>query len=384
MGEILTPDTSEALRDAVETAVARRQAVRVRGGGSQPLDAVADTPVTLDLSRLRGIVDYDPDELVITARAGTPVAEVEAALAQRQQMLAFSPVDPARVLGGAGGRATLGGLVSTGWAGPRRVTAGAVRDHVLGFTGVSGKGDAFKAGGRVVKNVTGFDLPKLFTGAWGTLGVLDTVTLRLYPSPRFEATLCVRADAAKAGHVMSLALNNKSVVSCAAHTRDGVWLRMEGFRPSVEVRLDRLRADLAEFGAMDRIDGAASAALWDRVAIAADVPADAALWRLSLPAASGSRVLARVRDVATGWVQDWGGARLWLGVADAGDAHAGLVREAAARAAGTARLLRASPEVRVRVARETADPALKALGGRVKAAFDPYNLFNPGLDLYEL
>ncbi len=381
----VSPQSPEELAGVVEEAVATRTAMRLRGGGSADglLDGI-EAPWRVDLSKLSGIVDYDPDELVITARAGTPLGDIETAIGDRQQMLAFEPVDPARVLGGEGGKVTLGGMVSSAMAGPRRVTAGSVRDHVLGYSGISGKGDIFKGGGRVVKNVTGFDTPKLFTGAWGTLAVLDTITLRLLPAPRFETTLAIHAVPGKVTQVLTQALNHPSIVSCAAYLHDGVFLRLEGFRPSVEVRVEQLQSDFAVFGPSERLDGTASAAVWKRVAEVQDIPVDLALWRLSVPPAQSGAALEALQPVARAWMQDWGGARFWLGVDDTGSASATFVRQMASRFGGSARLMRASPAVRAAAGRPAVDPVQHAIGVRLKAAYDPYGLFNPGLDVYEL
>jgi glycolate oxidase FAD binding subunit len=382
---IVSPQSPEELAGVVEEAVATRTAMRLRGGGST--DALledVDAPWQVDLSRLSGIVDYDPDELVITARAGTPLSVIETAIRDRQQILAFEPVDPARILGGAGGKVTLGGMVSSAMAGPRRVTAGSVRDHVLGYSGISGKGDIFKGGGRVVKNVTGFDTPKLFTGAWGTLAVLDTITLRLLPAPRFETTLVIRAFPGKATPILTQALNHPSIVSCAAHLHDGVYLRLEGFQPSVEVRLEQLERDFAAFGPSERLERGESTALWARVAEVRDIPAGLALWRLSVPPAQSGAALEALQPMARAWMQDWGGARLWLGVDDTGSASAEAIRAVVTRVGGTARLLRASPAVKATAGRPPLDPTRHLIGVRLKAAYDPHGLFNPGLDVYEL
>jgi glycolate oxidase FAD binding subunit len=363
-----------------------RQPMQVRGAGTAHgiIGPQAESDVwDIDMTGLAGIVDYDPDELVITVNAGTPVAEVQALLAQHRQMLAFDPIDCARLLGrGEGG--TIGGMISVAQDGPRRVTAGALRDHLLGFRAVSGHGDGFKAGGRVVKNVTGFDLPKVFAGAWGTLGVLESVTLRLVPTPRYEATLILDAPAAASCQAMLGALSHQALVSCAAYRADGVFLRIEGFKPSVTARFEQLAVDMAVAGTVHRIEGEASAALWTAIAEVQAVPDDCALWRLSLPATSALSVLEPLRDIAKGWVFDWGGARLWLGVADSGDAEAALARRVIKTAGGRARLVRAATDVRAAAGPETVDEVLKAVGQRVKAAFDPYGLFNPGLNVYEL
>ncbi len=169
-----TPTTAAEVEQVVAEAMAERRGLEVCAGGSKRLmRSPIDSAALLDMSAVAGITDYDPDELVVTARAATPLIEIEAALAERQQMLAFEPFDHAPLFGSAPGRATLGGIVAANVSGPRRLSIGAARDHILGFTAVSGRGEALKGGGAVVKNVTGFDLPKLMAGSWGTLAVLS-------------------------------------------------------------------------------------------------------------------------------------------------------------------------------------------------------------------
>jgi glycolate oxidase FAD binding subunit len=203
-----TPATAAEVESIVAEAMAEERGLAVCGGGSKrPMRAPIAAAALLDMSTLTGITAYDHDELVLTARAGTPLAEVEAALAERQQMLAFEPFDHAPLFGAAPGRATLGGVVAANVSGSRRLSSGAARDHILGFTAVSGRGEALKGGGAVVKNVTGFDLPKLMAGSWGTLAVLLSVTLRVLPRPRAETTLLFKglSDEA-ANHLMSAAM----------------------------------------------------------------------------------------------------------------------------------------------------------------------------------
>jgi glycolate oxidase FAD binding subunit len=384
MAEIFAPQSPEEVCELIGDARAQGRTIAVRGRGSCALSGRTSAEWVLETGRLAGIVDYDPDELVITARAGTPLAEIEAALGERQQMLAFDPVPAAVALGERHTGATIGGIVASGSAGPRRLTAGAVRDHLLGFSAVSGRGEAFKAGGRVVKNVTGFDLPKLFAGSWGTLGILDTVTFRTLPAPRFEASLRLRVGLDQADSLMAAAMRHSAVVSCAAHSGEATLLRLEGFRPSVDARFEGLARDLADFGPVERVEGEESRRMWDGIRTLDLLPADAALWRISVPAADGIRVLAGLEELAVGWLVDWGGARLWLAVPDSGDAGATRVRGAAVEAGGHAVLLRASDGVRSAAGTSPRNPLIERLAERLKAAFDPGSILNPGLDIQEL
>src|SRR5271170_537914 len=234
------PATAPDVELIVAEAAADKRGLEVCGGGSKrPLRMPIASAAVLDMSALAGITDYDPDELVVTARAGTPLAEIETALAERQQMLAFEPFDHGPLLGAAPGRATLGGIVAANVSGPRRLSMGAARDHILGFTAVSGRGEALKGGGAVVKNVTGFDLPKLMAGSWGTLAVLTSLTMRVLPRPRTETTLLLRGLSDEAANgVMTKAMASRVAVSAAAHLPAGesTGLRIEGFGPSVDAR----------------------------------------------------------------------------------------------------------------------------------------------------
>src|SRR5439155_15206048 len=239
----LAPRDAKELQQAVEWALNEGTTLDVRGGGSK---LALGKPMTcgqvLDLSGLGGIVDYAPEELVVTLRAGTPMREVEALLAQRNQMLAFEPPDLGPLLGRAPGEGTLVGAVMGNLAGPRRLSAGAARDHLLGFSGVNGRGEAFKSGGRVMKNVTGYDLSKLLAGSWGTLAVLDEVSVKVLPAPDQTATLLLKGlNDGAAVKAMCAAMGSPHEVSGAAHVGDRTALRIEGVAPSVEARLKGLR-----------------------------------------------------------------------------------------------------------------------------------------------
>src|SRR5215470_15394728 len=219
MTDTLKPRDSKDVEDAVQWALANGKALEVVGGGSKrAIGRPVQTDLTLDLSALSGVTLYEPEELVLTAKAGTPLAEIEALVAARQQMLAFEPPDYGGVLGAARGRATLGGVLAANFSGPRRMKAGAARDHFLGFSAVSGRGEAFKSGGRVVKNVTGYDLCKLMAGSWGTLAVMTEATIKVLPAPETEETLVILdLDAPAAGKIMAAAMGSYGDVSAAAH-----------------------------------------------------------------------------------------------------------------------------------------------------------------------
>src|SRR5436309_8883821 len=224
-----TPADLNELREAVATALAGEEPVEIIGGGSKrSLGRPLQTAHTLDLSRLSGIRDYAPSELVLTAGAATPLAEIERALAAEGQMLAFEPPDWRGFLGvfdeDCSGP-TLGGVLAANLSGPRRIAAGAARDHFLGFRGVSGHGEIFKAGGKVVKNVTGYDLCKLLAGSWGTLAALEEVTVKVLPRSETVATVFFAGlDPAAATLLMAAALGSPHEVSGAAYLPPGLAL----------------------------------------------------------------------------------------------------------------------------------------------------------------
>lgn len=379
-------DMPEVLRahDAAEIEEALRDglSLRVLGGGSKRALWHHDrTRLLLDVSACSGVTRYQPEELVLSLRAGTPLTEVEALLDSRGQRLAFEPPDFGAVLGSASGRTTIGGVIASGFAGPRRVSAGNVRDHLLGFDAVSGRGECFKAGGRVIKNVTGYDLPKLMCGSWGTLAVLTELTLRVLPRPEHEATLLIAGlDDAAAAMLMTQALNAPLEVSAAAHlpgapTRTAI--RLDGFRTSVAERVHQLATLCGGQQQTRCIEGAESAALWrgvrDLDVFARD---ERVLWRLSLPASASAQVVAQISRVAANDVlYDWGGALVWMAMHSPHDAAAAAVRGEVAKAGGHAWLMRAPASVRGVV--PTAPPQaahIEALSRRIKQGFDPQGL----------
>jgi len=373
--------------------------VTVRGGGSkEQLGRPAPEDVaTLDLSALAGITLYEPEELVMTARAGTRLAEIEAAAREHGQCLAFEPPDLGPLLGVRGAASTLGGMVATGWSGPRRVKAGAVRDHVLGAKAVGGDGRSFKSGGRVVKNVTGFDLPKLLTGSHGTLAVMTEITIRVVPAPEVTCTLILLGlDAPAAIRALATAAGGPYEISGAAHlpaesagrssAASDVWagagvtaLRLEGFGPSVAARLALLQSRFADVCGLRTLEQDQSVAFWREVRdVAPLLPPGGVVWRLSLPPTEAARTVAMiVRATPAEAVYDWGGGLVWLRLPAAEDGHAALVR--GAMSSGHATLVRAPESVRAKVPvfQPQAD-ALGRLARRVKAAFDPGGILGRG------
>lgn len=386
MTATIKPRSSEELRQAVEWALNESVTLDVRGSGSRiALGKPMRCDQVLELSGITGIVDYAPEELVVTLRAGTPLKEVEALLAQRNQMLAFEPPDLGPLLGRPPGEGTLVGVLMGNLAGPRRLSAGAARDHLLGFRGINGRAESFKSGGKVMKNVTGYDLSKLIAGSWGTLAVLDEVSVKVLPAPDQTRTLLLNGlDDATAVQAMCTAMGSPHEVSGAAHVPGRTALRVEGVAPSVEARMKGLRDAMGGFGAaLEELGTMESRAFWREVRDVAPLGArdDEVVWRISCPPTEGPALVARIRAVRpeAKAFYDWSGGLVWLALQACDDADHALVRGAIGTAGGHATLIRASAEVRAAVpVFHPPVAALGALAARVKESFDPKGLFNPG------
>jgi glycolate oxidase FAD binding subunit len=393
-------------RDADEIAEFLRErsgagaSVMVRGGGSKsgfgrPL-RVDET--VLDLAGLSGITLYEPGELVLTARAGTKLSDIAAAVAEHGQCLAFEPPEFG-LLFGNGAHSTLGGAVASSWSGPRRIKAGAVRDHVLGALAVGGDGEVFKSGGRVVKNVTGFDLPKLLTGSHGTLAVMTDITIKVLPAPEVTRTIAVLglddADAIRllcdllgspfevtgAAHLPAGSASRSAVASVAGSGTSATLIRLEGFGPSVADRFAALEVRLGQGNQTITLDRDEGAALWREIRdVAPLVAPDSIVWRLSLPATDSARTIDAIKGATEADAFfDWGGGLIWLTMpaGSSADVQADLVRRLLP--SGHATLMRAPDGMRAQAAVfQPADPALAALQRRVKAAFDPHCILAPG------
>jgi len=380
---VLPMREEEDLADAIADAVRAGDKLAITGGGSKAGLGAEVEAKTVDMSGFAGVVDYDPAELVLTVRAGTPLADVEALVAGERQMLAFEPFDHGPVFGGETGAATIGGVVAAAVSGSRRVSAGGARDHVLGFRAVSGRSEAFVAGAKVVKNVTGYDLPKLVAGSWGRLCAVTELSLKVLPRPEMSTTyFVIGLDAVRAVRAMAAAMGSQAEVACAAHSpasSDGdavTGVRIEGFEPSVRARGEMLDRLLAQHGRVERAEAAAATEFWAKLRTLTPLPADDPLWRVNVPPGRGPEIADELGARGARWLMDWAGGLIWLTI-DGG--AAGEVRAAAARAGGHATLVRADRATRATV-RAFHPPAsgLAALEERVRRAFDPAGVFETG------
>jgi len=388
----MTPTEAEAA--IAGQIAAARDPLLIRGAGTKfgmlrPVQAAG----MISTAGLTGITLYAPKELIFSARAGTPLHEIEAILAAHGQHLIAEPPDLSALLASPPNTQTLGGVVATNLSGPRRVAWGAMRDHVMGVRAVTGRGEVIHSGGRVLKNVTGLDLCKLLTGSHGTLGVMTEITLKVLPAPEAVGTIVIPGlEAEKAVAALSAALGSPYGVSGAAFlpAEAASWLpdriapgrsltlvRIEDFAASVAYRTAKLMAELDLFGAVI-LDDAASRKLWARVRDVRLLPVmnGEGIWRISVRPSSGPGVLRSVPG-AVGYL-DWGGGMVWFAGAPTETTHRAI--EAAARAAGgTWTLMRAPDALRsaVNVVPPEAAP-LAAITRRVKRAMDPRGILNPG------
>ncbi len=371
---LLRPTTSDELEAIVASAGRAGHRLALRGGGSKDGIGRAETDAeVVDMTGFAGVIDYDAAELVLTAGAGTPLDEIERLVAAENQMLAFDPFDHGPIFGRPAGSATIGGIIAAGVGGSRRLSAGGVRDHLLGFAAVSGRGERFVAGGKVVKNVTGYDLSKLVCGSWGRLAALTEVTLKVLPRPRVTASFALRGQMpAEAVTTMARAMGSQANVAAAAYLPDGgvTALRIEGFDHSVAARL-ALLARLLPGG--EPMPAAEADEYWRMLRTVSPLAGTGALWRISIGSRGCADLIARLAAGSTNYLVDWAGGLVWL-------AHAGPaehVREAARQAGGHAMLVRHggladTPSL------DAQPPAIAALETRVRRAFDPLGIFETG------
>ena len=376
----LRPTLADELVDAVADAARSGVRLDIRGGGSKAgVGAPTPDAAVLDMGGFTGVVDYEPAELVLTVGAATPLSEVEALVAQHGQMLAFAPFDHGPSFGNAAGAATIGGVVMAGVAGSQRLSQGGARDHLLGFEAVSGRGERFVAGAKVVKNVTGYDLPKLAAGSWGRLFAVTQLTLKVLPAPRVHSTRIIEGqDFVAAQRVMALALGSQADVAAAAYLPAfrgepaRTALRIQGFGPSVTARGTMLDALLGTYGT---VRTATDNEIWDELKSLARLGSERPLWRINVAPSQGPGVVAALGLAESDWLADWGGGLIWL----VHDCDPALVRAAALAGGGHATLVRAPAALRATVAALHPQLAgVAALETRIRRAFDPPGVFETG------
>ncbi len=391
------PESSAQAAEVVRWAQASGETLNVVGTQSKSgLGRPVRTTHSLDMSGLNGIVAYEPEELVLTAKAGTSMATISAMLAETRQQLAFEPQDLGLLLGTAQNQGTLGGVLACALAGPRRISAGSARDHTLGFEGVNGLGEIYRGGGKVVKNVTGYDVPKLMVGSYGTLTALTEITVKVMPAPEDTRTLVLtgRTDA-DAVEALIRAMQSPHEVSGAAHLPPNVaarscvndvaktgasvtLLRLEGFAPSVSARVaklkDEMRADLF-------LDDEASLAIWKEIRDVAAFAKDRQrqIWKISVPPSHGSHVAEAIgKRLDAELYFDWGGGLIWAAALEHASDAAAIIRGCIGQS-GHATLVRAPDDTRAtsEVFHPLDDP-LMVLSRRVKESFDPRGILSPG------
>jgi glycolate oxidase FAD binding subunit len=377
----------------VTEAAAARTPLSITGLASKAaLGRPVKNALRLDLSALAGVTFYEPDELVFSALAGTPVETIEALLAGNAQELPFEPMSFGALYGT--GPCTLGGCLMTNLSGPRRIKAGAARDFVLGIKAVSGRGEVFKAGGRVVKNVTGYDLPRGLAGSFGTLAVATEITFKVLPRAETSATLILEnLDPARAAEALCAAMGAPVDVSGAAHLPPTAAktqgfataitaLRLEGFAPSVTERCERLAVMLKAFAPAGQLEAPASQTLWRAIRDVTPLtePRDKIIWKISVPPTAGPKVTAAIGGSHNAEAMfDWSGGLVWLAIDPCADAAAAVIRHAIAQhGGGHATLVRAPAETRATIpVFEPLPAALACLSRRLKDAFDPHAILEP-------
>ncbi len=401
MGETFKPETDDQILDVVRWAIAEKQTLDVFGHatkwnyGRPSLNGTNN----LDLSRLKGISLYEPGELVMSAACATPMSDILAALEDSKQRLAFEPPNLGPLLGSGESAGTIGGVFACNLGGPRRLSAGSARDHILGFQAVSGRAELFKSGGRVVKNVTGFDLSKLIAGSFGTLAAMTEITFKVLPdSEKSRTVLVTTKDNATGIAAMTQALHGPYEVSGAAHLPANVTaksevsyvsgaggavtaIRVEGPGPSVEYRARALRELLETYGETEELHTTNTCTLWREVRdVTYFATNERQIWRLSVPPADGARVVEKITDSLDVQVFfDWGGGLIWLALEPKPDAANAEIRAAVSEFGGHATLIKAAADVRAQVPVFHPQPVVLAqVARRVKKSFDPNGVFCPG------
>jgi glycolate oxidase FAD binding subunit len=392
-------DEREVARILADASAASTPIEVVGAGTKAGVGRPVQVAVTLATRSLHGIALYEPTEMVMAAGSGTPLAHVETELSAQRQMLAFEPVELGVIGGSALSQATIGGVFASNLSGARRISAGAARDHLLGVKAVTGAGEIFKSGGRVMKNVAGYDLCRALSGSWGTLAVMTELTFKVVPAPDEVTTLLLFGLPDEiAVEVLCSAMGTPFEVSGAAHLQASLTrrlrhkalstqgkaitaLRLENFAKSVAYRAGRLKELLKVYGEIHDLDGANSREFWAELRELSPLQrSEAPLWRISTAPRQGPKVLgaiARYMDARAYY--DWSGGLIWVEVLSTADAGAADIRRVVAAHGGHATLVRAAPSVRLVVdVFQPLDPGLEKLSKKLKAAFDPSGILNKG------
>ncbi|GGF96993.1 2-hydroxy-acid oxidase [Rhizobium wenxiniae] len=393
---MLIPNTEADAAYVIRNAAADRKPLAICGNNTRGFSRANQPAEPISSRGLTGIVDYDPAEMVMTVRSGTPVSEVETALAANRQMMAFEPMDHRGILA-TKGEPTIGGVFAANVSGPRRFTAGAARDSLLGLRFVNGRGEIIRAGGRVMKNVTGLDLTKLLAGSRGTLGFITEVTFRVLPVPPAVETVVISSlDDEMAAKAMAAAVALPVEISGAAHLPASVRsrfingrlpdgeatvLRLEGLGPSIEVRAQKLAAVMEAFGPVATLGMERSLTLWREIRNVVPYAdgTEKPLWRVSVAPSAGYHLVSALRlEAGIDAFYDWQGGLVWMRME--ADPEAELVRRyIRALGGGHATLIRASEAAHAEIPTfEPLPDAIAALSARVKEKLDPAGIFCSG------
>jgi len=400
LNQSMTPADEHQLAAIVADACRSAMPVEVVGAGSKRgIGRPVQTATAVSTQAMSGITLYEPTELVMAARAGTPLSAIEFELSRNRQMLAFEPIDAAAACGGEAGQTTIGGVFATNLSGARRVSAGAARDQLLGCRAVDGSGAIIRAGGRVMKNVTGLDLCRAICGSWGTLAIMTEVTFKVLPAAEEAATLCYFGltdeiavellcaatgspyEVSGAVHLQAPLVPRLRHAGLRAYGRSVTAIRLENFARFLPYRKGRLRELLAHYGVPVELDHRESTLLWGELrSLSVLQGSDAPLWRISVAPTDAPKVASQIRGYMDARVfYDWSGGLMWVEVLETADAGAADIRRVLATRSGHATLVRASPGVRQVIdVFQPLDAGLAALSAGLKATFDPAGILNPG------
>jgi glycolate oxidase FAD binding subunit len=404
--ESAQPGSERELQRVIAEAARAEMPVEIIGAGTKrTVGRPVNSGMVISTAGLNGVTLYEPTELVMGAKTGTPLADIEQRLAENGQMLAFEPIDLGPVLGGAANSGTIGAAFATNFSGSRRVMAGGARDHLLGIEAITGAGQSFRGGGRVMKNVTGYDLCRVVAGSWGTLAVMTNVTFKVLPKPERTGTLVILGlDDTSGVEVLCAALGTPFEVTGAVHLQEPLAarlrhaglasagkavtaVRIETFESSLRYRLDRLKEALRAFGEIQELEDRDALTFWGELRQLSPLQGSTApVWRLSTAPRSGPAVVAAItRYMECRAFYDWSGGLVWVEVLDTADAGAADIRRVIAGHGGHATLIRAAPAVRASIdVFQPLEPDLAEITRGIKAVFDPKDILNRGRMLADI